>query len=265
MDEGRELCMSRSNSELGVYERRLGSLLCLEMPSKLLCGVSMTAICVDVMEDRRELTLLERLDETETRFERCLYPPLPRLNAVLFCADDAGMVERFGAVFDEGTEIEAFRLPFRSSLNHIRKVCRILLRFRDACGCFSSLMLAPLPEAGVLDGVGVTSKVELRAMGITQGEALPRSVGAVRSSSGVAGRGVSLTGRNGGDFVRRAGPLLDSSDEEPRSFSFSSFSSTVSFDFFRTRPAASSAAVVARWTMLTLPDLGLPLLRPFDP
>lgn len=171
------------------------------------------------------------------------------MNVVLFCAGDAGIFERLGEVPDEGTDRDALRFPFLSSLNHILKVCRMLLRFRTAPGCLSSPIFAPLPEAGVLDGVGATSKVELRATGMIQGEAPPRSVAAVLSCSGVAGiviGGASLTGLKGGDFVNRAWPPpecppLDSVDEDVRSFSLSSFSFTASFDFFLTSPAASSA------------------------
>ncbi len=144
----------------------------------------------------------------------------------------------------------------------------MLLRFRPP-----SLPPVELFESGLnvspgeFAGVGAENVADLD-IGITQGEA---SSDSIASCSGVEGICVSLTGREGGDFCKRAGPLLceeplrESVELEARLSSFRSFSSlTASVDFLRTSPAASRA-VVARCMMLTLPDLGFPLFFPFDP
>ena len=76
MELGRD--MNSSRSEFGVWlpnDRRLGSLRWRETDPEY-GGDSSTAYCMDV-EDRRELTLLERLDETEARLARGLCTPKP--------------------------------------------------------------------------------------------------------------------------------------------------------------------------------------------
>lgn len=188
-------------------------------------SLSRRTICIDATLDRRELTLLDRREDTEALFGRVLGPLQPprRLNVPLRAppvppppalgeADTPPTAEEeLGEAMLIGAGTAAFRLPFRSSLNHMRKVVRMLLRFRIgppvSLVCWSLAMPKSFEFPGELAGVGAAANVDERETG-TQGDALGRPVGIVCSFSGVAGGmsgggGVwlSFTGRKGGDLV----------------------------------------------------------------
>ena len=74
-DDGRDVFGSPS-SEFGVLlpkERRDGSLRCLDIAivcSKTNCGDSIVTCAMDAVDERRELTLLDRREDTEGPFVR---------------------------------------------------------------------------------------------------------------------------------------------------------------------------------------------------
>jgi hypothetical protein len=191
-----------------------------------------------------------------------------------------------GAAADVADEDElgSFRFPFRSSLNHNRKVVSRLARcrVRPDC-CFPAVMLGA-EDDGEMNGSPVT-------LGELAGVGAPRRMlfGGLTCCASVNTHGdptcvcwLSDGGVDGAvvaalllfpcpwpDFVSLDDELpyelLGSSPLAILSLSLSrSFSSrTPSDDFFRTKPAASNA-VVALCMMLTLPDRTLPSLsRPF--
>ena len=242
------------------------------------------------VDDRRELTLLERREETEARLVRCealFRPPPPTVFPRP--AERPLIVPRPFGRCDTGLEPalliddvcvsawsvtgSSFRFPFGSSLNHRWNVDSKLARLR-------------CPEPTLLPRVGICgSDVSVSAGEPVSGggDCFPARIHgeptwpwpALRSvGGGVDDNAESLTARIGGVLMSLPEPLP--CDERGSSllatlfaacFSFSSrsrrsrSSRTASADFLRTRPAASSA-VVARCIMLTLPAR---FLRPFEP
>ena len=88
------LCMEKLRTEDGREEYSPLSELGVWLPNEGrvgICGESRTSICVDVPEDRRELTLLDRREETEGRW-RWAPPREPNL------PPDEVLPRRFAAV-----------------------------------------------------------------------------------------------------------------------------------------------------------------------
>ena len=157
MEDGREEYSPRS--ELGVWlpnERRVG-----------ICGESSTSICVDVTDDRLELTLLDRREEADGRWR---WPPvrepnlppdelLPRRLVVV------PVVYGGRYVLIPGGPTASFRLPLRSSLNQSRNVVRRFARLRccgappvaglvEMLGADADCWMSPPPALGARAGVG---------------------------------------------------------------------------------------------------------------
>ena len=288
-----------------MNERREGSLRWREMPVMwstvtLWCGDSSPIMCTELIDDLRELTLLDLRDEMDARFPARPFdwPPHPEplftvpkpAPRFLTMTGDEGEIA-FMPLGGECILNEAFLFPFLSSLNHVLKVDKILVRLRPLALDFPGadvvevvvVVDSPFPvdsSAGVLVGVGA-AEVEERA--ITHGLDCVKLDDAVISfsRSGVNGGGgtfalsLSFTGFNGGDFWSFDGPdafLLFSFSFSSFSFSslalfsrsLSSLSFTASAERFRTKPAASNA-VVALCMMLTLPERGFPNTLPSLP
>lgn len=287
-DDGRE--MNSSRSEFGVLlpnDRLLGSLLCLETGT--ICSIpydddGSNPICVDVIDERLELTLLDLRDETEARF--ALFPlRVPTMTDGRELLDRRFIVPRlrpamglvpglptlgwgYARLCASSAGGGALRLPLASSLNQSRNVDRRLARLRP-CGIFPCSPIVgnePRESPGELEGVAGGECLEPPAM--THGEpAREDSEFASKLAGGVLGP--SFKGLSEGDFRsliepedRVSSPLVTRlSLCLSLSLSLSLSSRTPSADFFLTRPAASRA-VVARCMMLTLPDRPLRLLDP---
>ena len=138
---GRETNSSRS--EFGVRlpnDRLLGSLRCRDTDAAEYGGDSRTGNCIDA-DDRRELTLLDRREETDARLARlaavllrpaALPRPAERPLMVPRCLCEIGLEPALprDVVGCRPRLGSSFRFPLGSSLNHLWNAERRLARLR---------------------------------------------------------------------------------------------------------------------------------------
>lgn len=210
------------DSELGVWapnDRLWGSLRGRDIDAT--CSPyeedSNIPTCADVMEERFELTLLDRREETEPRLARFAAflpavtfgrPPLVRRFTEPRPRPVTGLVvplEGYARLCGASAGGGSFLLPLASSLNHMRNVVKRLARFR-LFGSFEFSPIvgrAPVEPPGELTGVGGG---ECCAFARTQGEPTCADIGIEESRLWGGVLGSVLIGFNGGDFAPRLEP-----------------------------------------------------------
>ena len=187
-DEGRD-GISPPRSDIGVTAPpllalcRLASLRDREGPigAVIGCGESSRRACMLAALDLRELTLLDRLELTLARFERC---PPRELCEPLYEPPRPRRTEPRSVVVEVGGAAVAFRLPFLSSPNQDLNASRRLVRFllpwfpplgTSSFGIFAVPILSPdvyVAERPSIRGVGESFRIVCDDVesGTTQGE-----------------------------------------------------------------------------------------------